>query len=229
MEVVETIEKAILPIVNGLTRLGWSGISHIVLNLGGLLLLMLSLLGKGGLSTGLRTPAFIVGLVALINVLMMMEEALVVTGTLEGMSPFLGVGSDPQDGRIRMGAGVGRVYLEPRVPRVSGAGSQMLEIRGNPGAKVVYWPSGGVKLGAVNDRLKIDTLSDMREVREKAVGCGVISLDERGRGVALVENGCSHVLYREVFGEGKGGAIGKIVVGGRRLTEDGGRAPRFRS
>jgi len=225
---MEAVENAISPIVKTFQRLGWTGFSRIVLDLGGLMLLVLALLGRGGLATGLRTPAFLVGVVALVDVLMLMEEALTVSGTLEGMAPFMSVGEDPQDLKVIMGAGPGRVYLEPRVPRVSGAGTQMLEIRGNPGAKVIYWPSGGAKLGAANDRMKIDSIRDMTQVRVKAMGCGVITLDERGRGIALVETGCDYLLYREVM-SGKGGPIGKLMVGGKRIVEDGNRAPKFRS
>lgn len=224
---MDAIENAIAPVVKVFQRLGWTGFSRIVLNLGGLMLLVLALLGRGGLATGLRTPAFLVGVVALVDVLMMMEEALTLSGTLEGMAPFMGAGEDPQDRKVILGAGPGRVYLEPRVPRVSGAGTQMLEIRGNPGAKVVYWPSGGSKLGAANDRMNISAIRDMTEVRVKALGCGVISLDERGRGIALVESGCDYLLYREVM-SGKGGPIGKIVVDKTRLLADGSRPPKFR-
>jgi hypothetical protein len=76
--------------------------------------------------------------------------------------------------------------------------------------------------------MKIDSIRDMTEVRVKAMGCGVITLDERGRGIALVETGCDYLLYREVM-SGKGGPIGKLMVGGKRIVEDGNRAPKFRS
>ena len=215
---MEEITNSIAPIVDVFKRLGWEGFSRIVLNMGGMMLLVLSLMGRNGLAPGLRTPAFLIGVISLIDILSILEDGL--TASREGMASFNPVGTDPQDFMVRPGDGPGRVYLEPRVPRVSG--SRMIEVRGNPGNAVIYWPSGGVKLGAVNDKLKIDELRNMNEIREKALGCGVMTLDERGRGIALAENSCEYLLYREIQ-SGKGGPIGKVRVSGRKLTTDGNR------
>ena len=119
--------------------------------------------------------------------------------------------------------------LEPRVPSVSGLGTEPVEVRGTPGGKLVYWPSGGAGLGASNDRLRIDQKRDPAVIRENALGCGVVMLDERGRGMAMAERGCSHLLYREVTGSGYGGPIGKVRVGGNLLGSDGTRGEKSRN
>lgn len=230
------MEKLSEPIVRGVrsvqkmaTSLGWTGFHRLVMDAGGLLLLVLSLYGASCLGSGLRIPAFIAGLVALIDVLSLVEGWMGLSGSgtsMEGMSGsrWLGAGDDPQDGVIRRGLqGQGRVYLEPRVPRVSGMGTEPVEVRGSPGGKIVYWPSGGMGLGASNDRLRIDQKRDPLAIRDSALGCGVVMLDERGRGVAMAERGCAHLMYREVTGAGYGGPIGKIRVGGMILGEDGSR------
>lgn len=229
------MEKLTEPVVAGIRsiqkmtgKLGWTGFHRLVLDAGGLLLLVLSLYGASCLGSGLRVPAFLVGLVALIDVISLTENMMGLSGstTHEGMSGsrWLGAGDDPQDRVVRRGiAGQGRVYLEPRVPSVSGMGTEPIEVRGSPGGKVVYWPSGGAGLGASNDRLRIDQKRDPMTIRESALGCGVVMLDERGRGVAMAERGCAHLMYREVTSAGYGGPIGKVRVGGIVLGEDGGR------
>ena len=234
------MEKLTEPIVAGIRsiqkitgKLGWTGFHRLVLDAGGLLLLVLSIYGASCLGKGLRIPAFLAGLVALIDVLALAENTMGLSGaaTQEGMSGsrWLGAGDDPQDRIIRRGiAGQGRVYLEPRVPNVSGMGTEPIEVRGNPGGKIVYWPSGGMGLGASNDRLRIDQKRDPMAIRDSALGCGVVMLDERGRGMAMAERGCAHLMYREVTGAGYGGPIGKVRVGGMVLDEDGSRGEKSR-
>lgn len=234
------MEKLTEPVVRGVrslqktfSSLGWDGFRRLVLDAGGLLLLVLSLYGASCLNKGLRIPAFIAGLVAFIDVLSLMEGAMGLSdsGVSEGMSGsrWLGAGDDPQDRVVRRGLdGQGRVYLEPRVPRVSGMGTEPVEVRGTPGGKIVYWPSGGMGLGASNDRLRIDQQRDPLAIRESALGCGVVMLDERGRGVAMAERGCAHLMYREVTGAGYGGPIGKVRIGGMILGEDGSRGEKSR-
>jgi hypothetical protein len=203
-----------------------------MVNAGGILLLVLSLYGAKCIGGGLRIPAFLIGIVALVDVISLMEVAMGLSaGSVEGMSGsrWLGAGDDPQDGVIRRGlAGQGRVYLEPRVPRVSGMGTEPVEVRGTPGGKIVYWPSGGMGLGASNDRLRIDQKRDPLAIRDSALGCGIVMLDERGRGVAMAERGCANLMYREVTSTGYGGPIGKIRVGGMILGEDGSRGEKSR-
>jgi hypothetical protein len=210
---------------NTIVSLKWEDIRRISLNLGGLLLLCLSLYGSRCLRTGLRVPSFLIGIIALIDVLWILEDIMGLS-TNEGMSgsKWFDVGNDPQDSMIhRERNGQGRVYVEPRIPRVSGMGTETVEVRGTPGGKLVYWPSGGLGLGASNDRLHIEQNRNPASIRETALGCGVVMLDERGRGMAMAERGCEHLLYREVSSSGYGGPIGKIRVGGSLLTGDGSR------
>lgn len=231
-EMSEQIIRGIRSVQKMATTLGWSGFHRLMVNAGGILLLVLSLYGAKCIGGGLRIPAFLIGIVALVDVISLMEVAMGLSaGSVEGMSGsrWLGAGDDPQDGVIRRGlAGQGRVYLEPRVPRVSGMGTEPVEVRGTPGGKIVYWPSGGMGLGASNDRLRIDQKRDPLAIRDSALGCGIVMLDERGRGVAMAERGCANLMYREVTSTGYGGPIGKIRVGGMILGEDGSRGEKSR-
>lgn len=198
--------------------LKWQEFSKLVLDLGGILLLVLALYGASCVRGGLRIPALLIGVVAVIDILSITTQ--------EGMSParYLPIGDDPQDHIINMGyQNQGRVYLDPRVPRVSGSGTKSVEIRGAPGKKVIYWPSGGSGLGSSNDRLNVSEKRNPIDIRDSAMGCGIVVLDERGRGIALADKQCSHLLYREVTGSGYGGPLGKIYVG-----EDGSRGERSR-
>jgi len=236
------MERLSEPIVNGiryvykhLKTMGWVEFRRIALDAGGLILLSMSLYGASCMGDGLRVPSFLIGLVALVDVISLAEDGMGLSGgkghASEGMSGsrWLGAGDDPQDGVVRRGiVGQGRVYLEPRVPRISGMGTKPIEVRGTPGGKVLYWPSGGAGLGASNDRLRVDQKRDPLATRDVALGCGVVMLDERGRGMAMAERGCAHLMYREVTGNGYGGPLGKIRVGGQLLNEDGSRGEKSR-
>lgn len=223
--VSDYIVRGIHQVQTTFLSLGWSGFRRYVLDAAGLMLLGMSLYGASCLGVGLRVPAFLAGLVALVDVLMLIEDAMGFEDVdAEGMSGsrWLGVGEDPQDRSVRRGlAGQGRVYLEPRVPRVSGMGTETVEVRGSPGGKIVYWPSGGLGLGASNDRQQVNQERDPRVIRDSALGCGVVMLDERGRGMAMAERGCAYLMYREVTGSGYGGPIGKIRIEGEAMVSDG--------
>ena len=203
-------------------KLGWDGFRYILLNIGGLILLGLSLHGKTNkLNMSLRIPAFIIGIIALIDTLFIIEGML---GIQEGMSTkWQSIGEADLVQTNGLDGSKGRVYIEPRVPNTSGTGTETVEIRGNPGKKVVYWPSGGIGMGLLNDNHKVEDIRDPTILRDKALGCGVVILDERGRGVGLAERGCSKLLYREVSDSGYGGPIGNIIVDGNKLISDGNR------
>lgn len=200
--VLDSITTTLEPVVKYFKVLGWTGFSRILLVIGGLVLLILSLF-EGGLPAvpGLRVVAFLVGVVALIDAIIIGDELLALLrnrpkeGFLDG---------EPND--------VGRVYLKPRIPMVSGSGLTRVEIRGNPGTKVIYWPTGGQGLGSSNDLANIASIPTMSEIREKALGCGITVLDEEGRGMAVAEKGCEAVMYREVYSDGKGGVMNTIRV-----------------
>jgi hypothetical protein len=207
---LDTITTTLEPVVKYFTNLGWTGFSRIVLVIGGLILLLLSLF-EGGLASvpGLRVVSFLVGVVALIDAIIIGDELLaLVSGRVARNRPksqnegFLD--GEPND--------VGRVYLKPRIPMVSGSGLTRVEIRGNPGTKVIYWPTGGQGLGSANDLANIASIPTMAEIREKALGCGITVLDEEGRGMAVAEKGCEAVIYREVYSDGKGGPMNTIRV-----------------
>jgi hypothetical protein len=192
------------PVVKYFTNLGWTGFSRVLLVIGGLILLILSLF-EGGLAPvpGIRLVAFLVGVVALIDAIIIGDEILaLVSGRMKRNEGFLD--GEPND--------VGRVYLKPRIPMVSGSGLTRVEIRGNPGTKVIYWPTGGQGLGSANDLSNISSIPTMSELREKALGCGITVLDEEGRGMAVAEKGCDAIMYREVYPDGKGGIMNTIRV-----------------
>lgn len=196
-------------IIKYFENLGWLGFSRIILNIGGLILLLLSIFG--GLPEwiiGLRVLSFIIGTVALVDSIIIGDEIFaLISGrlgrnTIKQAEGFLD--GEPND--------VGRVYLKPRIPMVSGSGLTRVEISGNPGTKVIYWPTGGEGLGSSNDMANISSIPTMLELREKALGCGVTVLDEEGRGMAVAEKGCGAIMYREVYPDGKGGIINTIRV-----------------
>jgi hypothetical protein len=207
---IDSISSSVEPIVKYFNNLGWTGFSRILLVIGGLILLLLSLF-EAGLAPvpGIRLVAFLVGIVALIDAIIIGDELLALLSgrarrntQAHGNEGFLD--GEPND--------VGRVYLKPRIPMVSGSGLTRVEIRGNPGTKVIYWPTGGQGLGSANDLSNISSIPTMSELREKALGCGITVLDEEGRGMAVAEKGCDAIMYREVYPDGKGGIMNTIRV-----------------
>lgn len=206
---MEKIGEYISPIIKYLENLQWSGLSRVILNIGGIILLIISFMNeiweKIITTPGLRILVFIVGIVALIDSIIIIDEIIsLVSGRYERKK-----GEGFLDGEIQES---GRVYLKPRIPMISGSGLTRVEIRGNPGEKVIYWPSGGEGLGGTNDIGGMSEIINMGELREKAMGCGVVVLDEDGRGMGVAEKGCEKVLYREVYSDGKGGVIKSIRI-----------------
>lgn len=203
--ILDSITTTLDPVVKYFTILGWTGFSRIILVIGGLILLLLSLF-EGGLASvpGLRVLSFLVGVVALIDAIIIGDELFALLSNRPNPQKEGFLDGEPND--------VGRVYLKPRIPMVSGSGLTRVEIRGNPGTKVIYWPTGGQGLGSANDMANISSIPTMSEIREKALGCGITVLDEEGRGMAVAEKGCEAVIYREVYSDGKGGPMTTIRV-----------------
>lgn len=205
----------------GLNGVRWEIVSHLILLVGGILLLYFGILGweslgemtiwlSGGLvGTILRVIIFFIGIVALVDIAFIVYEMMVARdswrGIQEGMAGYMPVGQSPEDDVIRRGLGVGRVYLPPYIPNEPGV--QPVSIRGTPGRKILYYPIEGGSAGAQNylRRDALSQLTDPLELRKAAFGSGVVVLDERGRG-AIMSSG-SRVLYREVYGDGRLGAI----------------------
>lgn len=199
----------------GIQYLRWEILSHLILLIGGLLLLTFSITSTIVISGFLRFIMFFIGIIALVDISIIVYQMWISFhswngGIQEGMAGYLPVGQSPEDDVIRRGLGVGRVYLPPYIPNEPGV--QPISIRGSPGRKVIYFPIEGGSAGEAN-RLKKDALTqltDPLELRRKAFGCGVVVLDERGRG-AIMSSG-SKVCYREVFGDGRLGAIHERLV-----------------
>jgi hypothetical protein len=206
---MESLTRTIEPVVKYFENLGWMGFSRVILDIGGIILLILAIFdGLPGWLPGIRVVGFLIGLVGLIDVMLISDELLaLVSGRVARNKTKVAEGF--LDGENN---DVGRVYLKPRIPMVSGSGLTRVEIRGNPGTKVIYWPTGGDGLGSANDMANISSIPTMAELREKALGCGVTMLDEEGRGMAVAEKGCGAIMYREVYPDGKGGIINTIRV-----------------
>lgn len=179
--------------------------------LGGLILLGLSFTKQ---ITGIvRIVSFIIGLIALTQILIIIDSFLYRIGSGSGgtMEGFSLMGSlyesiTDQDLEIREGSGRGRVYLRPRVPMIRDG--VRVSVQGNPGAKIVYWPVGGKGIGGRNDDLDLHGLG-LQEIRTRALGVGVTMLDEEGKGIAITEDGVGELLFREVYGE-KGGPVNRV-------------------
>jgi hypothetical protein len=198
---------------NGIMR--WEILSHFVLLIGGLLLLTFSMTTESDTGGLLRFTMFFIGIVALVDIALIVYQMWIAYdtwegGVQEGMAGYLPVGSSPEDDVIRRGLGVGRVYLPPFIPNEPGV--QPISIRGSPGRKVLYYPIEGGSAGMANQLRKdaLTQITDPLELRRKALGSGVVVLDERGRG-AIMSSG-SKVCYREVFGDGHLGAIHERLV-----------------
>jgi hypothetical protein len=160
----------------------------------------------------LRIIAFVLGLIGLTHVLVILDDFLYRMGTKdEGFSVMgsLYESITSQDLEVNTGRGVGRVYLRPRIPMIRDG--VRVNVQGNPGSKIVYWPIGGNGIGGRNDDLNLHGIS-LQDLRTRALGVGVTVLDEQGKGLAVTEEGVGELLYREVYnGEGStGGPIQRI-------------------
>jgi len=142
--------------------------------LAGIFLLVISFTGM--ISGFIRVLAFIVGIITTIHSSILLDRFLI-----SNAEEFT----------------VGRVYLGPRIPICKDP--IRVEIRGTPETKVVYWPMGGDGIGGSNERLGLHG-SSAHDIRTKALGAGVVVLDEQGRGIAMTERGCNEVLYKEIDG-----------------------------
>ena len=66
---------------------------------------------------------------------------------------------------------------------------------------------GGDGIGGANERLSLYG-SSAHDIRTKALGAGVVVLDEQGRGIAVTEKGCAELLYKEI----NGGAVKRTRI-----------------
>lgn len=176
----------------------------------GLILLVISFTGQ--ISGILRVISFAIGLVTVVQVGIILDDVLYEYGSdREGFTSDI-QGSlyksiTQQDREVTKGSGVGRVYLRPRVPMIKNG--VRVNVRGNPGSKIIYWPMGGNGIGGRNEELELHGVS-VQEIRTHALGAGVLVLDEIGKGIAITEEGVRELLFREVDG---GVGVNRIKLG----------------
>jgi len=181
--------------------------------LGGLVLLGISFSKK--ITGVLRVVSFVIGLVALTNLLTILDGVLYrigsgLGGRIEGFSlaNSLYESITDKDLEVNEGSGSGRVYLRPRVPMIKDG--VRVSVQGNPGSKILYWPVGGNGIGGRNDDMGLHGLG-LQDIRTRALGAGVTVLDEEGKGIAITEDGVGELLFREVYGD-KGGPVNRVKM-----------------
>lgn len=181
--------------------------------LGGLVLLGISFSKK--ITGVLRVVSFVIGLVALTNLLTILDGLLYrigsgLGGNVEGFSlaNSLYESITDKDLEVNEGSGSGRVYLRPRVPMIKDG--VRVSVQGNPGSKILYWPVGGNGIGGRNDDMELHGLG-LQDIRTRALGAGVTVLDEEGKGIAITEDGVGELLFREVY-DNKGGPVNRVKL-----------------